>query len=85
MGTIYDGTQRRLEAISCLTKSIYIPRGIDIPALNREKTWDFEPGTFKVGGNITGGYYIWGSVFENNLLVDHKIMLPRVQGEGSRE
>jgi V-type H+-transporting ATPase subunit A len=28
MGTIYNGTQRPLEAISCLTKSIYIPRGI---------------------------------------------------------
>ena len=75
MGTIYDGTQRPLEAISCLTKSIYIPRGIDVPALNREKTWDFKPGRFKVGDHITGGD-IWGNVFENYLLDDHKIMLP---------
>jgi len=84
MGTIYDGTQRPLEAISCLTKGIYIPRGIDIPALNREKTWDFKPGTFKVGDHITGGD-IWGSVFENNLLDDHKIMLPpRARGRITR-
>ncbi|CAI7616157.1 unnamed protein product [Penicillium manginii] len=84
MGTIYDGTQRPLEAISCLTKSIYIPRGIDVPALNREKTWDFKPGTFKVGDHITGGD-IWGNVFENNLLDDHKIMLPpRARGRITR-
>lgn len=84
MGTIYDGTQRPLEAISCLTKSIYIPRGIGVPALDREKTWNFKPGTFKVGDHITGGD-IWGSVFENNLLADHKIMLPpRARGRITR-
>ncbi|KAJ5379631.1 ATP synthase alpha subunit vacuolar [Penicillium cosmopolitanum] len=84
MGTIYDGTQRPLGAISCLTKSIYIPRGIDVPTLNREKTWDFKPETFKVGDHITGGD-IWGSVFENILLDDHKIMLPpRARGRITR-
>ncbi|GKZ75274.1 H(+)-transporting V1 sector ATPase subunit A, partial [Aspergillus niger] len=90
MGTIYDGTQRPLEAISYLTRSIYIPRGIDVPALNREKVWNFKPGNFKTGDYITGGD-IWGSVFENNLLDDHKIMLPprargiitRIAGPGS--
>ncbi|KAJ6109020.1 vacuolar ATP synthase catalytic subunit A [Penicillium capsulatum] len=90
MGTIYDGTQRPLEAISRLAKSIYIPRGIDVPSLDREKTWNFIPGSFKVGDLISGGD-IWGSVFENNLLEDHKIMLPprergritRIAGVGS--
>jgi V-type H+-transporting ATPase subunit A len=58
--------------------------GFDVPALNREKTWDFKPGTFKVGDHITGGD-IWGSVFENNLLDDHKIMLPpRARGTITR-
>lgn len=75
MGTIYDGIQRPLEAISCLAKSVYIPCGIDVPSLNREKAWAFKPGMFRVGDYITGGD-IWGSVIENNLLNDHKIMLP---------
>jgi len=84
MGTIYDGTQRPLEAISCLTKRIYIPCGIDVPSLNREKTWEFKPGMFRVGDHITGGD-IWGSVIENNLLDDHKIMLPpRARGKITR-
>uniref|UniRef100_A0A2C9JWF8 H(+)-transporting two-sector ATPase n=1 Tax=Biomphalaria glabrata TaxID=6526 RepID=A0A2C9JWF8_BIOGL len=43
MGSIYDGIQRPLEDISDLTQSIYIPKGINIPALDRNKRWDFEP------------------------------------------
>ena len=84
MGTIYDGTQRPLEAILYLIRSIYIPRGIDVPALNREKVWNFKPGNFKIGDYIAGGD-IWGSVFENNLLDDYKIMLPpRARGRITR-
>ncbi|KAJ6016479.1 H(+)-transporting V1 sector ATPase subunit A [Penicillium herquei] len=84
MGTIYDGTQEPLEAISCLTKSIYIPRGIDAPAPNREKTSDFKPGTFNIGDHITGGD-IWGSMFENNWLDEHKIIHPpRARGRITR-
>lgn len=84
MGTIYDGIQRPLEAISSLAKTIYIPCGIDVPSINREKSWNFKPGTFRVGDHITGGD-IWGSVIENNLLDDHKIMLPpRARGQITR-
>ena len=35
------GIQRPLEVIYDHTKSIYIPRGINVPALNRSKTWTF--------------------------------------------
>lgn len=73
--TIYDGIQRPLKAISSISDSIYIPRGISTPALNREVKWDFKPGDLKVGDHITGGD-IFGSVFENSLLDDHKILLP---------
>jgi vacuolar-type H+-ATPase catalytic subunit A/Vma1 len=55
IGTIYDRIQRPLEAISSLAKTIYILCGIDVPSLNREKSWDFKPGTFRVGDHITGG------------------------------
>ncbi|PKI82631.1 H(+)-transporting two-sector ATPase [Malassezia vespertilionis] len=72
---IYDGIQRPLEAIADLSKSIYIPRGVNTPALSREKKWSFTPGKFKVGDHITGGD-IYGSVLENPLVRDHRIMLP---------
>jgi V-type H+-transporting ATPase subunit A len=73
--TMFDGIQRPLKEVSERTGSIYIPRGIDIPALNREKKWDFVPGDMKVGDHITGGDS-FGTVFENSLLPDHKILLP---------
>jgi V-type H+-transporting ATPase subunit A len=79
METIYDGIQRPLKAIADASESIYIPRGIATPALDRVKKWDFKP-TKKVGDMITGGD-IWGIVFENSLLDEHKILLPpRVRG-----
>lgn len=75
METIYDGIQRPLKSIKDLSQSIYIPRGIDAPALSRDVHYDFTPGKLKVGDHITGGD-IFGSVFENSLLDDHKILLP---------
>ncbi|KAF2203789.1 V-type ATPase [Delitschia confertaspora ATCC 74209] len=84
METIYDGIQRPLRGIADESKSIYIPRGIDLPALDRTKKWDFTPGNFKVGDHITGGD-VFGSVFENSLLNDHKILLPpRARGTITR-
>jgi V-type H+-transporting ATPase subunit A len=79
MGSIYDGIQRPLETISDLTQSIYIPKGINIPALDRTKQWDFEPLNVRVGSHITGGD-IYGVVYEN-ILVKHRIMLgPKFMG-----
>ena len=75
METIYDGIQRPLKAIKEKSQSIYIPRGIDAPSLSRTAQYDFTPGQLKVGDHITGGD-IFGSVFENSLLDDHKILLP---------
>lgn len=75
METIYDGIQRPLKAIKDMSESIYIPRGIDAPALSREIKWQFTPGKYKVGDHISGGD-IFGSIFENSLLDNHKILLP---------
>jgi vacuolar-type H+-ATPase catalytic subunit A/Vma1 len=84
METIYDGIQRPLKAISDQSKSIYIPRGISVNALDRERKWEYKPTTFKVGDHITGGD-IWGTVFENSLVNDHKILLPpRARGTITR-
>ncbi|GAB7360735.1 hypothetical protein MBLNU230_g0610t1 [Neophaeotheca triangularis] len=85
METIYDGIQRPLKGISDSSNSIYIPRGIDVPSLNREKKWDFTPSEdFKVGDHITGGD-CFGHVFENSLLNIHRILLPpRARGTITR-
>ena len=46
---IFDGIQRPLQSIQDLSKSIYIPRGINTTALDRKKAWAFAPSThFKV-------------------------------------
>ncbi|TQV93526.1 vacuolar ATP synthase catalytic subunit A [Cordyceps javanica] len=71
---IYDGIQRPLAGIADVSKGIYIPRGISVPALDRNKKWEFTP-TKKVGDHITGGD-VWGTVFENSFISVHKILLP---------
>lgn len=43
MGSIFDGIQRPLKDINDLTQSIYIPRGVNIGALNRDLKWEFTP------------------------------------------
>ncbi|KAK5137800.1 H(+)-transporting V1 sector ATPase subunit A [Meristemomyces frigidus] len=85
METIYDGIQRPLKGISDVSGSIYIPRGIDVPSLDRVKKWAFEPSaSFKVGDHITGGD-CFGTVYENSLLHDHLILLPpRARGTITR-
>ncbi|KAF8831580.1 ATP synthase alpha/beta family, nucleotide-binding domain-containing protein [Lentinula edodes] len=75
MGNIVDGIQRPLRSIQELSKSIYIPRGINTDALDRSLQWDFKPASFSVGDHISGGD-IFGSVYENSLVDNHKVMLP---------
>lgn len=36
------------QAIQDISGSIYIPRGINTPALDQSISWDFEPTTFRV-------------------------------------
>lgn len=74
MGSIFDGIQRPLREIHVMTDSIYIPKGVNTPALSRDLKWDFFPQTVKVGSHITGGD-IYGYVHENTL-IKHKLMLP---------
>jgi V-type H+-transporting ATPase subunit A len=78
-----------LKSIQEASQSIYIPRksilldpisrsspgGINTQALDRGISWDFNPAQFKVGDHISGGD-IFGSVYENSLIDNHKIMLP---------
>lgn len=57
-----------------MSKSIFIPKGINTEALDRKKAWPFVPTSFKVGDKVTGGDII-GTVVENTL-IQHRIMVP---------
>eukprot|EP00092_Neocalanus_flemingeri_P023369 GFUD01025336.1.p1 GENE.GFUD01025336.1~~GFUD01025336.1.p1 ORF type:complete len:622 (+),score=189.07 GFUD01025336.1:63-1928(+) len=74
MGSIFDGIQRPLKDICEMTKSIYIPKGINTPSLSITEQWDFQPGKLRIGSHITGGD-VYGMVQENNL-IKHSMMLP---------
>merc|ERR1711998_712699 len=73
MGQIFDGIQRPLRDIADMVKTVYLPRGINVEALDKSCMWHFVPKNFKVGDQITGGD-IFGEVQEN-VLVNHKIMM----------
>lgn len=74
MGSIFDGIQRPLKDICELTKSIYIPKGINTPSLSITEEWEFDPSKLRIGSHITGGD-VYGKVQENNLIM-HSMMLP---------
>jgi len=40
---LLPGIQRPLKDINVLTDSIYIPKGINIPSLDRKTQWEFHP------------------------------------------
>jgi len=55
---------------------MFIPKGVDIPALDIEKLWDYvNANDWKVGDIVTGGDVI-GTVYENGLFKVHRIMIP---------
>nr|WP_304684734.1 V-type ATP synthase subunit A [uncultured Oscillibacter sp.] len=69
---IYDGIQRPLEKI-VEKVGANISRGVEVPAVDREKKWEFTA-TAKVGDQVTGGD-ILGTVPETPVVL-HKIMVP---------
>ena len=70
---IYDGIQRPLEVIMQKVKGNNLPRGVEVPALDREKKWAFTA-TVKAGDKVVGGDII-GTVQETHSIL-HKIMIP---------
>ena len=70
---IYDGIQRPLEVIMQKVKGNNLPRGVEVPALDREKKWDFTA-TVQPGDKVVGGDII-GTVQETNSIL-HKIRIP---------
>jgi len=88
LNDIFDGIQRPLARIfEKVNKDVFIPRGIEVDNLDREKKfaftlgWDKMPHAetkstgIKVGDTVTGGDVL-GMVAENGLFKRHYIMVP---------
>jgi V/A-type H+-transporting ATPase subunit A len=72
IGQIYDGVQRPLPGIEALIGA-FLRRGYTIPALDRKKSWRFQP-TVKPNTEVVENEII-GLVVETSM-VKHKIMTP---------
>ncbi|MBO5640687.1 MAG: V-type ATP synthase subunit A [Oscillospiraceae bacterium] len=72
LDNIYDGIQRPLPEMRALTGDS-ITRGTDVPALNRDKKWDFVA-VAKPGDKLSAGDVV-GTVQETSAIL-HKIMVP---------
>ncbi|MDI9512615.1 MAG: V-type ATP synthase subunit A [Bacillota bacterium] len=69
---IYDGIQRPLTYIRDKAGD-RIPRGIEVPILDREKKWNFEP-RVNIGDRVEPGDII--GVVQETTVVEHRIMVP---------
>lgn len=72
IGSIFDGIQRPLDDIMKASGN-NLKRGVEVPALKRDKKWNFGP-KVKVGDEVEPGDII-GTVAETEL-VKHRIMVP---------
>ena len=72
IGSIYDGIQRPLDDIMRISGN-NLQRGVEVPALKREKKWAFVP-TVQVGDGVAAGDVL-GTVRET-AVVEHKILVP---------
>ena len=72
IGSIFDGIQRPLVEIMKKCGNNLV-RGVEVPSLNREKLWVFEP-CIAEGEKVSAGDII-GSIQETDV-VSHKIMIP---------
>jgi V-type H+-transporting ATPase subunit A len=80
MSGIFDGIQRPLQKIHEMTGSIYVPRGVNTPALNVTAEWDFQPRKdVRPGSHVTGGD-AYGTVIENTLIKQTIMLPPRAKG-----
>ncbi|MCW8890399.1 MAG: V-type ATP synthase subunit A [Sedimenticola sp.] len=74
LGSIFDGVQRPLDKVF-LESGDHIGRGINLPALDRQKAWHFVPEPdLAIGDNLSPGQLI-GRVQES-AIIEHRIMVP---------
>jgi len=70
---MFDGIQRPLDDFQKVADSDFLKRGVNIPALNREKVWRFTP-CVEIGQSVASGDVL-GTVPETERIT-HKIMTP---------
>lgn len=80
LGQIFDGIQRPLREI-VVQSGDFISRGLHVPALDRERSWQFVPrADLEPGTRVTGGTVL-GTVQETES-IQHRILVPPdVEGE----
>lgn len=78
ISTIYDGIQRPLEVIR-KEKGDFVRRGVELPALDRQKRWHFTPRA-KIDQAVTGGD-ILGEVAETGLITQRILVPPQISGK----
>ena len=81
---VYDGLQNPLADLAKEAAKIskdaayFLPRGMYLPGLPRDRKWDFHP-TAQVGAKVTAGDFLgWVTegIFDNQTMPGHKIMVP---------
>ncbi|WP_424684653.1 V-type ATP synthase subunit A [Enterococcus sp.] len=70
---MFDGIQRPLDQFILQTDSNFLGRGVQLPALDHEKKWQFEAVAI-VGDNVTSGDII--GVVQETEVIQHKILVP---------
>ncbi len=80
LGGIFDGVQRPLEKIA-LQSGDYIRRGLEVPALDRAKVWEFEPNRELEPGARIGPGTVLGTVQETQTIVHRILVPPTLNGE----
>ena len=78
LGSMFDGIQRPLEAIAS-KQGDFVRAGVDIPNLDRERAWPFQP-QLSEGDEVSAGQPL-GAVQETPNLVN-RILAPKEVGAG---
>jgi V/A-type H+-transporting ATPase subunit A len=77
IGSIFDGIQRPLDDIMKISGN-NLARGIEVPALKRDKKWNFVP-CVKKGDKLKGGDVI-GTVRETEIVTQKILVPPEISG-----
>ncbi|CAK0747596.1 hypothetical protein CCP3SC15_140034 [Gammaproteobacteria bacterium] len=80
LGQIYDGVQRPLTRIQALSGD-HIARGLEVPSLDRERSWAFTPNADLVPGSDVKGGMVLGTVPETRTITHRVLLPPDIEGK----
>jgi len=77
LGSIFDGTQRPLPRMAAVDGDPYgqpmIPRGLELPAVDRDREWDFVP-TVSAGDEVGPGDLL--GIVQETTALEHRVLVP---------